>query len=62
VFFFHFILNTPLLTTAPLCNIGGTITITTIVSEYSFDNMGVNPTATNLSLEPTLYENKMNLV
>jgi gliding motility-associated-like protein len=52
VFLFPFYIEYPTFTsTAPLCNIGGTITITTIASEYSFDNgktWSTNPTATNL--------------
>lgn len=53
VFLFEYYINTPTYTvTQPTCNEGGSITITTPASEYSFDNgetWTTNPTATNLA-------------
>lgn len=52
VFLFEYYINSPTYTvTQPTCNQGGSITITTAATEYSFDNgetWTTNPTATNL--------------
>ncbi|KDN53708.1 Ig-like domain-containing protein [Flavobacterium seoulense] len=52
VFLFEYYINSPTyIVTLPTCNEGGSITITTSATEYSFDNgetWSTNPTATNL--------------